>query len=92
MFLFTLQFFNNHFRPYKFPQDTPMVTGRVPLVIYIHEPRRVYERLKATGELDRYLVSAPTEPQAKSASLLGASLITFGLFLLTLVLTGFLGL
>jgi len=92
VFLFTVHFFNNHFRPDKFPQDTTMFTGRVPLELYIHEHRREYERLKASGELDKYLVDAPTEPQAKSASLLGATLISFGLFLLTLVITGFLGL
>ena len=92
VFLFTVHFFNNHFRPDKFPQDTTMFTGRVPLDLYKHEHRREYERLLASGELDKYLVSAPTEPQSKSASLLGATLITFGLFLLTLVITGFLGL
>jgi len=92
VFLFTVHFFNNHFRPDKFPQDTTMFTGRVPLEVYAHEHRREYERLKASGELDKFLVDAPTEPQAKSASLLGATLITFGLFLLTLVITGFLGL
>jgi hypothetical protein len=42
--------------------------------------------------LEKYLVDAPTEPQSRSASLLGATLISFGLFLLTLVITGFLGL
>ena len=92
VFLFTVHFFNNHFRPDKFPQDTTMFTGRVPLELYKHEHRREYERLLAAGELDQYLVNAPTEPRAKSASLLGAILITFGLFLLTLVITGFLGL
>jgi len=92
VFLFTVHFFNNHFRPDKFPQDTTMFTGRVPLELYKHEHRREYERLLASGELERFLVSAPTEPQSRSASLLGATLITFGLFLLTLVITGFLGL
>jgi cytochrome b subunit of formate dehydrogenase len=91
VFLFTVHFFNNHFRPDKFPQDTTMFTGRVPLEIYKHEHRREYERLRASGELDKYLVDAPTEPQARSASLLGATLITFGLFLLTLVILGFFG-
>jgi cytochrome b subunit of formate dehydrogenase len=91
VFLFTVHFFNNHFRPDNFPQNTTMFTGRMPLEIYMHEHRREYERLKASGELDRYLVSAPTEPQSKSASLLGATLITFGLFLLTLVILGFFG-
>jgi cytochrome b subunit of formate dehydrogenase len=92
VFLFTVHFFNNHFRPDKFPQDTTMFTGRVPLEIYKHEHRREYERLLASGELEKYLVDAPTEPQSRSASLLGATLISFGLFLLTLVITGFLGL
>ena len=91
VFLFTVHFFNNHFRPDKFPQDTTMFTGRVPLEIYKHEHRREYERLLASGELDRYLVDAPTEPQSASASLLGATLISFGLFLLTLVILGFFG-
>ena len=91
VFLFTVHFFNNHFRPDKFPQDTTMFTGRVPLEIYKHEHRREYDRLKASGELERYLVDAPTEPQSASASLLGAVLITFGLFLLTLVILGFFG-
>jgi cytochrome b subunit of formate dehydrogenase len=92
VFLFTVHFFNNHFRPDKFPQDTTMFTGRVPLALYKHEHRREYERLLASGELEKYLVNAPTEPRAKSASLLGAILISFGLFLLALVITGFLGL
>ena len=91
VFLFTVHFFNNHFRPDKFPQNTTMFTGRVPLEEYKHEHRREYERLRASGELEKYLVYAPTEPQAKSASLLGATLITFGLFLLTLVILGFFG-
>jgi cytochrome b subunit of formate dehydrogenase len=91
VFLFTVHFFNNHFRPDNFPQNTTMFTGRVPLEIYKHEHRREYERLLASGELEKYLVSAPTEPQAASASLLGATLITFGLFLLTLVILGFFG-
>jgi len=91
VFLFTVHFFNNHFRPDKFPQDTTMFTGRVPLEIYKHEHRREYDRLLASGELDRYLVDAPTQPQSASASLLGATLISFGLFLLTLVILGFLG-
>ena len=91
VFLFTVHFFNNHFRPDKFPQDTTMFTGRVPLEIYKHEHRREYERLLASGELEKYLVDAPTAPQAQSASMLGATLIMIGLTLLTLVILGFFG-
>jgi cytochrome b subunit of formate dehydrogenase len=91
VFLFTVHFFNNHFRPDKFPQDTTMFTGRVPLEIYRHEHKREYDRLLASGELEKYLVQAPSAPLGRAAKMLGGTLITFGLFLLTLVLMGFLG-
>ncbi|MFC1701904.1 cytochrome C [Pseudomonadota bacterium] len=91
VFLFTVHFFNNHFRPDKFPLDTTMFTGRVPLEHYRHEHRREYDRLVASGELEKYLVDAPSEPMARGSSVLGATLIVIGLTLLTLVLLGFLG-
>ncbi len=91
VFLFTVHFFNNHFRPDKFPLDTTMFTGRVPLEHYRHEHRREYDRLVASGELEKYLVDAPTGPMARGSSVLGATLIVIGLSLLTLVLLGFLG-
>ena len=91
VFLFTVHFFNNHFRPDKFPLDTTMFTGRVPLEHYRHEHRREYDRLVASGELEKYLFDAPTEPMAMGSSILGATLIVIGLSLLTLVLLGFLG-
>jgi len=91
VFLFTVHFFNNHFRPDKFPLDTTMFTGRVPLEHYRHEHRREYDRLVASGELDKYLFAAPSEPMAKGSKILGTVLIVIGLTLLTLVLLGFLG-
>jgi thiosulfate reductase cytochrome b subunit len=92
VFLFTVHFFNNHFRPDKFPQDITMFTGAVPLEVYIHEHRRDYERLRASGELEKYLVDAPSRPMKRGSKVLGACLIIIGLTLLTLVLLGFLGL
>jgi cytochrome b subunit of formate dehydrogenase len=91
VFLFTVHFFNNHFRPDKFPLDTTMFTGRVPLEHYRHEHRREYDRLVASGEIEKYLVDAPSEPMALGSSILGTVLIIIGLTLLTLVLLGFLG-
>ena len=91
VFLFTVHFFNNHFRPDKFPLDTSMFTGRVPLEHYRHEHRREYDRLVASGEIDKYLVDAPSQPMARGSKILGTVLITIGLTLLTLVLLGFLG-
>ena len=91
VFLFTVHFFNNHFRPDKFPLDTTMFTGSVPLEHYRHEHRREYDRLVASGELDKYLVAAPSTPMARGSSILGTVLIIIGLTLLALVTLGFLG-
>ncbi|MGA9572641.1 MAG: hypothetical protein WBS20_01705 [Lysobacterales bacterium] len=91
VFLFTVHFFNNHFRPDKFPLDITMFTGKVPLEHYRHEHRREYDRLVASGEIEKYLVDAPSEPMTLGSSILGTVLIIIGLSLLMLVLLGFLG-
>jgi cytochrome b subunit of formate dehydrogenase len=91
VFLFTVHFFNNHFRPDKFPLDTTMFTGSVPLEHYRHEHRREYDRLVESGEIDKYLVEAPSEPMTAGSKLLGTVLIVIGLSLLMLVMLGFLG-
>ena len=91
VFLFTVHFFNNHFRPDKFPRDDTMFTGRVPLEIYKHEHRREYDRLVESGELDKYLVAAPSGPMSRGSKVLGIVLIATGLTLLALVVLGFLG-
>jgi hypothetical protein len=68
-----------------------MFTGRVPLEIYMHEHKREYDRLVASGEIDKYLVAAPSAPMARGSKVLGIVLIATGLTLLTLVALGFLG-
>ena len=68
-----------------------MFTGRVPLEIYLHEHRREYDRLLESGEIDRYLVDAPSQPMARGSRVLGATLIIIGLALLALVLLGLFG-
>jgi len=42
-----------------------------------------------TGELDKYLVDAPSKPMTTGSKVLGFTLIAIGLALLTLVLVGF---
>jgi cytochrome b subunit of formate dehydrogenase len=89
VFLFTVHFFNNHFRPDKFPLDIVMFTGAVPLDEFRREHGKEYERLRKTGELDQYLVQEPSRPMTLGSTILGFCLIAFGLILLVLVLTGF---
>jgi cytochrome b subunit of formate dehydrogenase len=91
LFLFTVHFFNNHFRPDKFPLDIVMFTGSVPLEVFRHEHTVQYNRLVETGELSKYLVDEPSQPMTLGSKILGFFLITFGLTLLVLVLIGFIG-
>ena len=91
LFLFTVHFFNNHFRPDKFPLDTVMFTGSMRLEDFKREHRVEYNRLLASGELEKYLVDAPSAPMTRGAKILGFTLIAFGLLLLVLVLIGIYG-
>jgi len=91
VFLFTVHFFNNHFRPDKFPIDIVMFTGAVPLHEFRREHTLEYSRLVQSGELARFMVDAPSAPMTLGSKVLGFTLIAAGLGLLALVLTGFLG-
>jgi CheY-like chemotaxis protein/cytochrome b subunit of formate dehydrogenase len=90
LFLFTVHFFNNHFRPDKFPLELVMFTGSMPLETFKREHRVEYNRLLASGELDKHLVDAPSAPMTLASKALGFALIAFGLLLLVLVLIGLL--
>jgi cytochrome b subunit of formate dehydrogenase len=89
VFLFTVHYFNVHFRPDKFPMDIVMATGAVPLAEFKHEHRLEYERLKASGELERYLVKPPTERAKRVGRKITGWLIVIGLILAALVLNGY---
>ena len=90
VFLFTVHFFNCHFRPEKWPQDTVMFTGVLPLDEFRKEHPLEYQRMIDEGRLDKYLVDAPSAPLTRYSKILGAVLIIIGLTLLSLVLLGFL--
>ncbi len=89
VFLFTVHFYNAHFRPDKFPMSITMFTGAVPLEEFKHEHKLEYERLAASGELEKYLVKPPSDRMNKGSTVLAVMLIFFGLTLLTLVITGY---
>ncbi|MDH3453336.1 MAG: cytochrome C, partial [Gammaproteobacteria bacterium] len=89
VFLFTVHFFNNHFRPDKFPLDIVMFTGAVPLEEFRREHKLEYQRLVETGQLEKYLVDAPSQSMTLGSKILGFALIATGLILLVLVVSGF---
>ena len=91
VFLFTVHFFNNHFRPDKFPLDTVMFTGAMPLEEFKREHAVEYNRLVETGQLESRRVPPPSSAMALGSRLLGFTLLAFGLTLLLLVAIGFFG-
>jgi cytochrome b subunit of formate dehydrogenase len=92
VFLFTVHFFNNHFRPDKLPPpDIVMFTGTVALEEFRREHALEYRRLLQSGELAKHLVDAPSQPMTRGSRVLGITLIIFGLTLLICVLVGFVG-
>jgi cytochrome b subunit of formate dehydrogenase len=90
VFLFTVHFFNNHFRPNKLPPpDVVMFTGTQSLEEFRHEHPAQYQRLLDSGELQKRLVDAPSRPFHVGSVILGLTLLAIGLTLLVLVGTGF---
>jgi cytochrome b subunit of formate dehydrogenase len=90
-FLFTVHFFNNHWRPDNFPLDIQMFTGAMPLEKFKHEHTVEYRRLVETGELKNYLVEAPSRPMTVGSTILGFALMGTGLILLIFIMVGFAG-
>lgn len=88
-FLFTVHFFNNHWRPENFPLDILMLTGSMPLERFRREHSIEYDRLVRTGQLEQYLVQAPSPPMQLRAKIIGYTLMALGLMLLVLILSGF---
>ncbi len=89
VFLFTVHYFNVHFRPNKFPMDIVMVTGAIPLEEFKHEHRLEYDRLKESGELEKYLVKPPSPKAVFRARFVTSVLILVGVALVAMVLTGY---
>lgn len=87
--LFVVHFFNNHFRPAKFPLDTVMFSGSWDLEEFKEERPLEYERLLKNGELEQHLVNPPSKKANIIHHVFGFTLLTIGILLLILVMIGF---
>jgi len=65
-FIFTVHFFNTHLRPEKFPMDTVVFTGHMPLAELKRDKPREYEALLAQGKLEQYLAEPQPEIVVKT--------------------------
>ena len=55
-FIFTFHFFNTHFRIDRFPMDMVIFSGHITKTEMLHERRRWYDRLVASGQLENHRV------------------------------------
>jgi cytochrome b subunit of formate dehydrogenase len=84
-FIFTIHFFNTHFRPDKFPMDPVIFTGRVPLDELKYDKPGEYQAMVESGELEEHLVDPFPEGKDRGVKIFGAAALTFGLVLLSLI-------
>jgi cytochrome b subunit of formate dehydrogenase len=85
-FIFSIHFFNTHFRIEKFPMDTVIFSGRVSKTEMLHERKRWYDRLVATGKLDDYRVRDEWFRWKNIAKTFGYIAFILGLILLALII------
>ena len=84
-FIFTVHFFNTHFRPDKFPMDPVIFSGRVSVEELKADKPREYEELIASGDLEKNLF----EPYPRNAQIIfrvvGFTALFIGLTLIGLI-------
>ena len=85
-FIFTIHFFNTHFRLEKFPMDTVIFSGRISKSEMIHERKRWYDRLLAEGRLESFRVKDEWEAWKGIAKTFGYIFFGLGLVLLFLII------
>jgi cytochrome b subunit of formate dehydrogenase len=85
-FIFSIHFFNTHFRIEKFPMDTVIFSGRVSKNEMLHERRRWYDRLVAEGRLDDFRVRDEWLRWKSIARSFGYFFFGLGVLLLLLIL------
>jgi cytochrome b subunit of formate dehydrogenase len=85
-FIFTIHFFNTHFRPEKFPIDTVIFTGLVPLEEFKMDRPREYAELEASGRLEGLLEPAPNPKTVRRWRIFGFTALAIGISLIGLIL------
>jgi len=85
-FIFTIHFFNTHFRPEKFPMDTVIFTEGVPLEEFKRDRPREYQQLVERGELEQHFMPPPVPLAVKLWRRLGYLALIIGLLMIVLIL------
>src|ERR1039457_5664714 len=78
-FIFSIHFFNTHFRIEKFAMDTVIFSGRVSKTEMLHDRKRWYDRLVAAGRLDQFRIKDEWEQWKNIARSFGYFFFSLGI-------------
>ncbi len=84
-FIFTVHFFNTHFRPEKFPMDPVIFIGTVPLEEFKKDRPREYRQLIESGQLEGLLERGPSEKTVRAWKIFGFTALSIGIVLILLI-------
>ncbi len=85
-FIFTIHFFNTHFRPEKFPMDMVMFTGRMSVEELKRERPAYYEMLEKSGELEKRIVPPAGKEMRFWSAIFGTIALLVGFSLVILII------
>ncbi len=85
-FIFTVHFFNTHFRPDKFPMDPVIFSGTVPVEEYKEDRPHEYERLVENRELKKKLTEPTPDFIVRALKIFGGIALVIGLTLIVLII------
>jgi predicted CXXCH cytochrome family protein len=84
-FIFTVHFFNTHFRPDKFPMDPVIFTGRVALEDLERDKPREYQELTQDGKLEDQMVEPYPWQLERVARIFAYGSLAVGISLIVLI-------
>jgi predicted CXXCH cytochrome family protein len=84
-FIFTIHFFNTHFRPDKFPIDPVIFTGRLTLDEFKYDKPAEYEEAVKSGTLEQNLVDPFPDGVVRGFKVFGFIALGIGLLLIGLI-------
>ncbi len=85
-FIFTVHFFNTHLRPEKFPMDTTVFTGHMPLAELKRDKPREYEALVASGRLEQHLADPQPAIVVKTIRMFAWVALSIGFSIIVLII------
>jgi cytochrome b subunit of formate dehydrogenase len=88
-FIFSIHFFNTHIRPYNFPMDLTVFTGKETEEELKERHPDEYDRLVHTGELEKLETSPPPRWENNFSRVMGVVAVALGLVMVGLTAIAF---